>query len=365
MSINIADPRTLWKVVQDDKRPAQFLRDTFFPDGETMPTELIDIDYVDSNRYEPVYVAPIDDGLVMTKDGFERRTFTAPYLKLIEPITYVDLQKAMAGEDPYNPSPVGAKLAALQAKALGKAMVARDRAIEVQCARALQTGYTTIYRHVKGVTAPVATNQVDWFPSAFRTTHIETSLATTDLWDNASVNILELLATKSRLCMNDCGIRPDVLVMGTSLVPYFFNDTMIKAYLDNRRYDLGGVDPRVYDNRATYIGMLRYADLQLEVWSYSEIYNEPTAGAATNMLDAKKYILGRRGGATIAYGAIQNLAAVMGNPAALGGSMDAGRMFTLSWMTQDGKSLLTQMESSPCACLPQPKAFYCGNGLTL
>jgi hypothetical protein len=359
MSVNIADPRTLLQVVEDRTDPKTWLADTFFPDGEKMQTEYIDLDKIDTGtRNEPVYVSPIQDGVVVARPGYARSTFRAPYLKYKRPTTYADLTKALPGEGVYNGKSPAERLAYLRGQDIGTLANIFVRAREIQAARVLTTGKLTIYRSIDGVAAPVEVEQVDWIPTATRTANFPTQTGTS-LWDNASVDILEQLATYSRNMANGCGIRPDILIVGSSLVKYLFNDTKVKAYLDNRRYELGGFNPAVYDNKVTYLGRLSYADLQVEIFTYSEIYVD-TSSAHQPMIPLKKFVLTSRSmGSKMVYGAIQNLKALQMN----GGQPYVGRYFTHTWEEGDGSAEYLQMESSPCACLPQPGAIVCTNGL--
>lgn len=361
-TIDIATPRTLWGVVRNVPEPKTFLTDMFFPDGKVMPTEVIDVDYVEGNRNELPTVSPIADGIVIEKQGFERRMFQGPYWNVLDVITGKDLVTALAGEDPYNPAARLSKLQFLQAQGLGTCRRALTRIKEIMSSRTLQTGITTVYRHVNGQASPVAVAQVDWCPAAKRATHFETNTGT-DLWDNGSVDILAVLTNRAQVVTNDSGIAPDTLIVGETLAPYFWSDTKLKALLDNRRIDMGLIKPEVYGNRSSYIGHLTAPGLSVDIWCYHELYTN-ALGASTKMVDAKKFILGsKNAGTTMAYGAIQNLRALVGGGSEGGEVLDAGKMFVSSTMADNGKSLTTQVESAPCACMMNALAWYCGNGL--
>jgi|GEM_PF-6035172 len=344
MSIDINDPRTMLGVITESKRPLQVMKDMFFTRRRTHDTVNLDVDIITKSRPRGWMVNPVAQGVVVTRGGVATKTVKPGYFRRKKTIVPADFLLRRAGESYGGSLSPAARVAQLRGEDLADLMDGIDRDEEIMCAEAMWTGLVNCYEWPEGAAAPVLVRQIDFELPA---TH-NVTLAT--LWSDASADICEQLATGSRLCQDDSGLAPDILFLSTDLVEYFVHNTKIKVIMDNRRMEGARINFAPWGRRVTFVGHLTYADLDVDVVTYSETYDS-FAGVATRITPAKYGgLFCTQAPYELHYGVIQNLAA--------GANGFMGTRFPHRWSEADGSAEWLQLECSPLACNLQPKSSY-------
>ena len=344
MSIDINDPRTMLGIIAEAKRPAQVLGGLFFKRRRTHTTVNLDVDLITKSRPRGWMVNPVAQGVVVTRGGVVTKTIKPGYIRRKKTITPADFLLRRAGEQYGGSMSPGARVAEMRGEDLADLLDGIDRDEEILRAEVLWTGKFPVYEWPEGAAAPVLVREVDFDLPA---TH-NVTLAT--LWSDAAADILEQLSTGARLCQDESGLTPNILILSTDLIQYFVHNTKIKAVLDNRRMGGSMIDFKPYGQRMTYVGSLNYADLNVDVVTYSETYDS-FAGAATRLTPAKYGgLFCTEAPYTMEYGVVQNLKA--------GASGFVGERFPLRWEEPDGSAEWLQIECSPLCTNLQPKSSY-------
>jgi Phage major capsid protein E. len=127
----------------------------------------------------------------------------------------------------------------------------------------------------------------------------------TNKWDGtpASADPLADLEAARLATIKDSGIGPNVALFGNAAKNAFISNPNVKAYLDNRRYELGSIAPTIQSDVVVRFGLVP----GMELYSYSE-YFEDDAGTLFPMLpDPLVILLSTNVQNKIVYGAFTQL----------------------------------------------------------
>lgn len=339
MSVDMFDTRTMLEALEQMKPPKTFLLDTFFPTVEVSPTKYVDIDIVKGKRRLAPFVSPLHEGKIVDHRGFTTNTYEPPYVKPKMVTTAADLLHRPAGEPVY-----GQSMQERTQDQLGRDLAELDQQItrreEWMAAQALQTGKIVVSG--EGIEA-----EIDF---SYEATHLLT-LGGAELWNDASCEPLELIRGWRRRILKDSGLAATDIVMGTSAIEEFLANDQVRRTLDNRRIEIGEIDPDSLPNGATYYGRIK--DAGLDIWCYDEWYVDEDTEIETPMIDPKRVVMGCRQARTARhYGAIQDVAFQEET-----GELAAFRRFPKAWTEKDPPVQLVMLQSAPLVALHQVDAF--------
>ena len=155
--------------------------------------------------------------------------------------------------------------------AAGKSLVINKKiftgGIELQASQVLQTGKLEL-KNKDGVT----TYELDFKPKA---SHFPT--VTTD-WSDPAADALGDLSALGDVIKSDSGVRSTILIFGSSAWSNFQKNDDVKELLDNRRIEIGDINPMLDDTGAIYRGRIWAGNYELEMWSYDADYEDPQTG---------------------------------------------------------------------------------------
>lgn len=266
MSISLFDTRTMLDVVQTMKRPTSFFRDTFFPTYKTFFTEAVDVDIIKNRRRVAPFVHPMKPGAVVNRDGYTTKFYKAPMISEKMETNAEHLLKRMPGENIYSGRDPMARAAEMLGRDLAELEDMILRRENLMAAEALWYGTQTI----KG---DGVDEVIDFGMSASH----QATLTSTDKWnDLTNSDPLEDLKTWRLTCIQDSGFAPDVCVMSEEVADVFIKNATVQKLLDNRRIEMGQINPNELANGVTYIG--RVNRLGLDIYTYNDWYLDPTDG---------------------------------------------------------------------------------------
>lgn len=273
----ITDPnystRTLLEAFETGPIVSTFLRDTFFKGREYPPTSTVEFDFRRGRRKMAPFVAPLVGGKVMERQGYETRFFKAPRIAPVRALRTPDLEPRLMGETIYSgrtESDRAAELIAEDSEFLDDAITRRE---EWMCREVLINGKIT-------VTAENGYQQVINFleygyPAATTSNHEPI----TTKWDQAGSDPLKDLETARQNTIKVSGVAPNVALFGTNAASVFVRNAQVQTLLDNRRFELGAIQPIIQSDSVIRFGIVP----GLELYSYSE-YFEDDAGTLFPML---------------------------------------------------------------------------------
>jgi hypothetical protein len=332
--------RAMTRALEQMKPVRTFLRDTIFNDMENHVSRYVDIDIQKGNRRIAAYVSPKLQGKTVRREGFATNSYKAPYTKekMVTEATMWDNRPM--GMDMYEGAMSPAEKAEEQlGKDLGYLEERIVRLEEVQCSEAIQTGKVT-------VSGEGLDYEIDF---GMDPTHLPTLLGTAKWDDFTNSRPLQNMRDWADLIAQDSGLVAGDAILGKTAARNFLSNTNVRALLDNRRINMGQIDPRQLPDGVRYWGFLQ--ELNLDLWEYTEWYYDEDAGIEVPMIDPDKVIMWARGmRATRHYGAIQDLKA---------GINFVGSRFAKSWEKEDPSCRMIMVQSAPLCAPHQVDGLVC------
>lgn len=277
----ITDPnystRTLLAAFETGPIVSTFLRDTFFKGRDYPPTSTIEFDFRRGRRKMAPFVAPLIGGKVMERQGFETRFFKAPRIAPVRALRTPDLEPRLIGETIYSGRTEADRAADLIAEdsiflddsiTRREEWMCREVLINGQITVTAENGYTQLINFLESGLPP--TNVSNHFPVA--------SLAG-GTWDTPTGDPLLDLQNARLETIKRSGIAPNVALFGTNAAAVFTRNATVKELLDNRRMEMGMVQPVIQSDSVVRFGTVP----GLELYSYAE-YFEDDAGQLFPML---------------------------------------------------------------------------------
>lgn len=158
------------------------------------------------------------------------------------------------------------------------------RSVELQCSQVLQTGIVTL--------KDSASNSIYQVDFGMRANH---KISVAVAWDNgASTKITDLLTAINRIRVDGKKSGTMRVDMGQSAFQAWITDTNIRAILDNRRFEMGGVNPQAQEI-GTFQGYFWIGGSQIEIWTYDGSYDDPATGVDTPYLSPWNVIVSAPG----------------------------------------------------------------------
>jgi hypothetical protein len=340
MAIDIFDTRKMIRMLDEAKPAHTFLRDRYFSNVETFTTAKLDIDIRQGKRRIAPFVHPKIGGKNVESRGYRTETFEAPEVSPEMLTTAEDLLKRSAGENVYGATDPNTRAA----RKLGEDLAELDEIItrreEVMCAEALFKGQVT----VKG---DGYDEVIKYWPTDVNDAPY-TALGAADRWSADTSDPLSDFRLYRRGIIQKSGVTPTDALLGTDAIEALLANASFTKKLDNRRIDLGIIDPSILPDGVTYWGYLK--DSALDLWSYDEWYIDEADGEEKPMVPAKEVLIGSpRVRTTMAYGCVLDVEK---------GSFALPRV-PLSWTQRKPTSgRVAQIKSRPLPIIHQIDGFH-------
>lgn len=303
MPFNFYDTHTLLTSVQQLPPLHTFLLDRYFPTNEAtdiFATDDVLVEYRKGHKKASPFVAPRKGGITILRDGYTMRRFTPSYIAPKRPLTIDDLRKRGFGEALYPTLTPQQRQGVIMLGDLDELRDMNRRRKEAMAAQVIFTNACLMdeyvddfhnfqereVRYYDGESNPaVYTPEEDWTTTEASGKQIINDVA-------AMVSML----TSRGLAATDVLVAPDVADIILS------NEWLLKL-LDNRNYQIGGVDPESLPTGATRICRLNIKGHMMDFLSYEDTYTE-VDGTVTPYIPAGTIAVGAPAAGRTVYGAI-------------------------------------------------------------
>jgi hypothetical protein len=203
-------------------------------------------------------------------DEFTTKEFTPPAYGEAFPLDVCELLNRMAGVDPFTAAytEYAGQLVAKMAQGF---MVIDDkiqRAVELQASQILQTGKLTLTNKTGDTVF-----ELDFKPKAAHFPTVATAWSVP-----ATCTPLDDIKALGDLIRSNGKVNPNRITFGDQAWSNFLNSDQVKAYLDNRRLEMGMVDPDMEDSGAVLQGRIWIGSYAYDLWTYPEEYKDPQTG---------------------------------------------------------------------------------------
>lgn len=278
--VNIYTPRYLAEVVRSAPPVHTFFRDKFFTNVKTFATERVDIDLVKGDRRMAAFVHPRAGGQVLKESGYRTESYKPPLVNPYDVTTADQLMSRLPGEDLYSgmtPAQRSAEKLVDEYNRLNDATTRREEWMAVQ---AITTGQIPVVG--RGVNETISfgfTNTV--------------TLQGNNKWGGSSAKVLDNLEDWVDSVLTNGFANVDMAIMGKAALRAFLADANVQKMLDNRRIEMGLIQPRDLPNGVRYIGHLNKPNL--DIYEYAEVFyddwTDPDAPETKPLIPEDKVIL--------------------------------------------------------------------------
>ncbi|EHO1679883.1 major capsid protein, partial [Salmonella enterica] len=135
---------------------------------------------------------------------------------------------------------------------------------------------------------------------------------------------------------------PRVAVMGAKVVDAFVANEAISKYLDNRRKELGKIEPKDLEEGVTFYGTIEGVDF----YGYDELVYNDVSGKTEPLVPEDKILLGAPGRGEMLYGAV-----VLADEAEKSFTLVESPRVPDTWVSRKPEGRFVAMKSAP---LPNP-----------
>lgn len=303
MPFNYYDTHTLLASVQQLPPLHTFLLDRYFPTNaatDIFATNDVLVEYKKGHKKAAPFVAPRKGGITILRDGYDMKRFTPSYIAPKRPLTVDDLNKRGFGEALYTTLTPQQRQGVLMLGDLDELRDMNRRRKEAMAAQVIFTNACIMdeyvddfhnyqereVRYYDGDSNPaVYTPEEDWTTTEASGKQIINDVA-------AMVSML----TSRGLAATDVLVAPDV-------ADIILNNEWLLKLLDNRNYQIGGVDPETLPTGATRICRLNIKGHMMDFLSYEDTYTE-VDGTVTPYIPAGTIAVGAPAAGRTVYGAI-------------------------------------------------------------
>lgn len=306
MPFDIFDTHTLLASVQELAPLHTFLLDRYFPTNaasDIFATTDVLVEYKKGSKKAAPFVAPRKGGITILRDGYTMKRFTPSYIAPKRPLTIDDLQKRGFGEALYTHLTPAQRQGVIMLSDLDELRAMNMRRKEAMAAQVIFTNgcvmdeYVDDFNNFKEKEVRYYdgdTNPAVYVPSA----KWDTSEASGKQIIDDLAAMISMLTTRG-LPATEVLVAPDVADV------ILANEWIIKL-LDNRNYNIGGVDPAVLPSGVSKIARLNVKGRMIDVLCYEETYTE-VDGTVTPFIPAGKIAVGAPAAGRTVYGAITQL----------------------------------------------------------
>jgi len=308
MSLELYKTETMLAAMELMKPKATFLRDRYFPLAEDpyFPTEDVLAEFKDeTNRRLAPIVEEKKGGIPVSRSGYKGERFTPPYIAPERPLTMDDLKKKGFGEDMFSGKTPEDRVAEI----LGRDLRELDEMIsnrEEQMASSLLTTnevtmkvYADDYngQEVDTYTLKMYDGATD--PSTY-------SLGSGVNWSTSSGRITSDLSAMATM-LEERGLSAADVLLSPDVADIVINNDQIQKLLDNRRYELGRVEPEALPNGAVLVCSLIINGRLLNFYSYSLKYFDDATNTNKLYLPSGTVVVTAPGAGHRMYGAVTQI----------------------------------------------------------
>ncbi|MBG9548393.1 major capsid protein [Cytobacillus firmus] len=263
MNLNYYKTQTILSIVEQLPPVRTFLKDTFFPDGETFVTEDVLIDVKKGKRKMAPFVAPRVGGVTIERDGFSTDKYKAPKIAPQRALTVDDLMVRGLGENVFSNRTPEQRQVEFLIKDIRELQDMTARRLEWLAAQVLFYGKAVLKGYIDYQNKDFVDQTLD-----YQFTN-KVTLSGTDLWGNGG-SIYDQLEEWQIRVVEATDEKPKNAIFGRDALKAFRNDAEIKEMMNIRNMNFGEIKPEIRGNGVSFIG--RLPELGLDIYTYDAWY---------------------------------------------------------------------------------------------
>jgi hypothetical protein len=269
-NIDIFDSEVLIGIAEEIVPTQTWFKDRYFPhtDEDIYSNDKVLLEFRDGDRQMTPFVTEHSEGIAVGRRGYTIREYKPPMLKPTRILTLDDLKKRGFGEALYRgskPEERARKLIVSDMSDLDRRITRRE---EKMCVELLIDNKLTIVEYTDDMTHPVVTDGLAYYDADEGNTAEYTIAAA---WDDDGGNYGgDIAAMCDDLAMR--GLLASDLVIGSEVAQFILDDPKVRELLNNRRIEIGHIEPHVTHPGVSYLGHLVFDGYSLDIFVNRETY---------------------------------------------------------------------------------------------
>lgn len=297
------DTVTLLAALEITPKFKSFLKDRYFPTDPSVdifPTEKVLIEMKEGNRRLAPVVMPRKGGVSVERESAIIREFIPPMVAPQRPITMDDLKTRQFGETLFGDKTPAQREAILMGQDLSDLTNMITGREEYIAAETMQTNGCILRQYADEYGS---SNYEEWEVRFYDDTNNPSIYVPSTPWSQTGFSWNEDLGTMVRILKRQGNPATDVL-MGAHVFETLLQNEDFKNIMDNRRINLGEIDPTEENDSAVFYGTLVVNGTKLNLIGYEEEYEDENTGELKPFLDPDSITVTAPGAGRGLYGAI-------------------------------------------------------------
>lgn len=306
MALNFFDTHTLLASVQQLEPLHTFLLDRYFPTNsatDVFATDDVLVEYKKGSKKAAPFVAPRKGGITILRDGYTVKRFTPSYIAPKRTLTIDDLKKRGFGEALYSQLTPQQRQGVLMLRDLDELRQMNARRKEAMAAEVIFTNGCVMDEYVDDLHTfeekevrfyDSATNPAVYTPSAYWSTT-----------EASGKQIINDIAAMIKM-LTPRGLAATEVLVASDVADVILANEWILKLLDNRNYQIGGVDPTILPSGVAKICRLNIKGHMIDFLCYEDTYTE-IDGSVKSFIPSGHIAVGAPGAGRTIYGAVTQL----------------------------------------------------------
>lgn len=303
MAFNYYDTHTLLASVQQLPPLHTFLLDRYFPTNaasDIFATDDVLVEYRKGSKKAAPFVAPRKGGITILRDGYTMKRFTPSYIAPKRPLTIDDLKKRGFGEALYTNLKPQQRQGVIMMGDLDELRGMNMRRKEAMASEVIFTNGCVMDEYVDDL-HNFEEREVRFYDGE-KNPAIYTPAADLDTSEEAGKRFLADVAAMGYM-LTSRGLPFTEILMAPDVGDVFLANEWILRLLDNRNYQIGGVDPALLPSGAAKLARLNVKGRMIDFLSYEDTYTE-VDGTVKPYIPAGHIAAGAPAAGRTVYGAI-------------------------------------------------------------
>ena len=303
MAFNFYDTHTLLASVQQLPPLHTFLLDRYFPTNaasDIFATTDVLVEYKKGSKKASPYVAPRKGGITILRDGYTMKRFTPAHIAPKRPLTIDDLTQRGFGEALYTNLTPEQRQGVIMLGDLDELRAMNMRRKEAMAAEVIFTNGCIMHEYVDDL-GKYDEKEVRYYDGEANTA-VYTPSAKWDTTDASGKQIINDVAAMISM-LTSRGLPATEVLVAPDVADVILANEWILRLLDNRNYQIGGVDPTELPAGASKIARLNIKGRMIDFLCYEDTYTE-IDGTVKPFIPAGKIAVGAPAAGRTVYGAI-------------------------------------------------------------
>jgi hypothetical protein len=274
MAIDIYSTHTLLESVRQLAPLTTFLQDRYFPTNpatDIFTTDDVLIEFQNGSKKAAPFVAPRKGGVTITRDGYYMKSFAPAYIAPQRTLTIDELKKRRFGEALYPTLTPAQRQAAIMLQDMDDMRVMIKRRKEAMAAEVIFTNGCIMHEYIDDL-HNFEEKEIRFYDGEVSSGQF-VPIKPWDTTEESGKQIINDLHSMIRM-QTSRGLPATEALVAPDVADTLTNNEYILKLLDNRNYNIGGIDPTTLPSGATKLGRINVKGRMIDILSYEETYTD-------------------------------------------------------------------------------------------